>query len=324
MAGRLKSDALLLASPIHSSQSGLSPSSAELLHGECSFAFEKLDQAQAKRGSRQASVVLVSTNSSFPSVMPCSTVSGSFFTKDHEKREAKVAALNVKAAFEIFGGPDCAGMELWINGVRHIVTGAINDGYSSLRVYVPYPTETPLPPSLLIRLDQGGSEKAINELKKLGVTDANFTFSELFLKQSWIKDKARVAAAIFLALAAVSALRVCLSWIKLMARKVKRGLQRYYAAQFVYRELGLLIVLAFALLCSLALCAAIAALLADSASVLLADSSAFLASVPETSFQLLPEGLNDLDAKSNFAFLAFLIFAVWGSVPRAKGKQERA
>ncbi|MDR1638202.1 MAG: ABC transporter permease [Clostridiales bacterium] len=321
-AGKLKCGSLLLASPVHSSQSGLSPSSADLLYDECAFTFEKLEQAQAKRESRQTAVTLVSTNSSFPSVMPCSTVSGGFFTKDHEKREAKVATLNVKAAFEIFGSSDCANMELWINGVRHIVTGAINDGYSSLRVYVPYPTETALPASLLIRLDQGGSEKAENELKKLGVTDSSFTISKLFLKADWIQDKAQVAASIFLALAAVSALRVFLSWIKLMAGKVKRRLQQYYMAEFLYRQLGLLIILALVIISSLALCGIIAVLFAHSASTLLADSGAFLSSIPETSFQHLSEELNALDIRSNFAFLAFLIFAVWGMLTNRKREGE--
>ena len=83
-------------------------------------------------------VNLIGTNHSYPHVFNLTIIHGRFFGQDALTQAQRVAVLNERAAFEMFGNIYAAGSELNINNRPYRVAGVISDGdEENLNVYVP-------------------------------------------------------------------------------------------------------------------------------------------------------------------------------------------
>lgn len=100
--------------------------------------YETSNAANIKVMNKNHDVILKGTNYLYPYVMSNRILSGSFFSKDAQKENKKLAVLNKKSAFELFGNMDISDAELKIDEEIFTVIGVINDrNKDNMNVYIP-------------------------------------------------------------------------------------------------------------------------------------------------------------------------------------------
>ena len=173
-------DTLLLITPKAVSQRGVAFGDVEDINGEkfmISYICEQ--SAMAIAINSRTELTVRATNYTYPHVMRLVMKSGGFFTKSHQEQKSRIAVMNEKAAFDLFGGVDISGNELAINNEKFRVVGVVSDEADVSHVYIPITLrQQSSPNSFAVRLDDNVSEALVkNELKQIGVTDSGYDFS---------------------------------------------------------------------------------------------------------------------------------------------------
>lgn len=166
------------------------------------FTCENIYDKTVKALQSNHSVVLKGTNHSYPYVMNYNLTSGGFFTKEAAENKNKVAVINEKAAFAMFGTLDAAGNMIHIDLTPYAVIGVINDKDSdNTNVFIPAACfgETAGAIASNLSLDRSlTAEHVKNELKHIGVDELKYDFIDFGLLIKIITGKAFMSLAIIL------------------------------------------------------------------------------------------------------------------------------
>jgi len=142
--------------------------------------YETNNAGSVKVLNKSFDVILKGTNYLYPYVMSNRVAAGSFFSKDAQKENKKLAVLNKKSAFDIFGNLDIANAEIKIDGELFTVIGVIDDrDKKNLNVYIPvYYSEKPIDSfAALTSSGERTPEAALeNELKQFNINSNLYNF----------------------------------------------------------------------------------------------------------------------------------------------------
>jgi hypothetical protein len=142
-------------------------------------------------------VSFTGTNSHYPRLLGYSMAEGSFFSKQAWEGGRRHAALNGKAAFDLFGSVGAAGRMLKIRGETWIIAGVIHDGdEDKRRIYAPSSVRGGKAASLLAQTDpvKGIDASYIRDsLKSLGIYDSGFGFFGLGAEIRFLWERATAA-----------------------------------------------------------------------------------------------------------------------------------
>jgi len=180
------------AFPIQTAQDSSIPLTFENLHFESVFAINS-----------SQNVVLIGTNHNFPFVMNFNISHGRFFREDAVRYNHRVAVLNERAAFELFGTTEATGNEMTIRGAPYIVIGVINDGINDrVNVYVPATLLGNTTETIAANLNLSPAINDItilNEWRHMGITRSQYDFVNFYTLRVVIRDRVVLAFAVFAA-----------------------------------------------------------------------------------------------------------------------------
>ena len=145
--------------------------------------YETNNAGSIKALNNNYEVILKGTNYLYPYIMRNRIVAGSFFSKEAQKENKKLAVLNKKAAFDIFGNLDITNAEIKIDGEVFTVIGVIDDSNKKNRnVYIPvYYSEKSIDSfAALINSQEKTPEAALeNKLKQFNIDNNRYNFCNL-------------------------------------------------------------------------------------------------------------------------------------------------
>jgi hypothetical protein len=187
-------------------------------------------EGSVKHASATYSAVFIATNAEYLAITRGVMKSGGFFTKNAFKYKNRVAVLNEKAAFDIFGETNVAGSEFIYNNERFTAVGVMIDAADEARVYVPASLFPDVRPQTVICAAEYEKELVFNELKEIGVADA---FEFISLNDSIRAVRDRFGAALLAAAFCVSAAAAVIAARRFAARfkEFRAALQKYYLRQ---------------------------------------------------------------------------------------------
>ncbi|MDR3239047.1 MAG: ABC transporter permease [Clostridiales bacterium] len=232
---------LLLITPISETETGLSAKIVkEKLENKFPITYECGQSAMIEAINTSKAADVIATNFLYTSVMPCPTLSGGFFTQDHQDRAAKTAVLNEKAAFDLFGGVSVYGSEMKINGESYSVLGVIRDDYADLlRVYIPISRVDLNPSAFMVRLDNTkgiSQEYVMNEGKQAGLTDSRYDFIHLGTRAERVPAMCLFALIILTSVGLFLFLRFCFSRLRRLIQRIQTDSKQFYAHELFLRK----------------------------------------------------------------------------------------
>ena len=141
-----------------------------------SYAYTTTQSIQSVQATNE--VTIIGTNQYYPLIRSCQIVSGSFFTGEQHDYKNRVAVLNPKAAFDLFGSEWLTGNSLEINGQPYLVIGVIRDGDDENRnVFIPGPCFTERAETVLAKADTPTSVLEIQaQLNRIGINSTKYDF----------------------------------------------------------------------------------------------------------------------------------------------------
>lgn len=106
------------------------------------FTFMQRQNIEISNGIRGKSMEVVGTNDNFPYFLKGSMLGGTFFNKIYLEKKCKVAVINEKAAFELFGTTSGLGNRIYIGQQVYEVIGVIENSYlkNTAQIYLPETT----------------------------------------------------------------------------------------------------------------------------------------------------------------------------------------
>ena len=135
----------------------------------------------AKSVQSTYAVTVIGTNQYYPIIRSYQMVNGSFFTAEQHDYKNRVAVLNTKAAFDLFGSEGTTGRSLVLNGQPYLVLGVIRDGDEENRnIFVPGPCFTESAGTVLAKADNPAAMLEIRaQLNRIGINDIQYDFAYL-------------------------------------------------------------------------------------------------------------------------------------------------
>jgi len=196
--------------------------------GRVMLTYQTIYETWATASKAGGAIKLNAVNYTFPFVMGYAITDGSFFSQGAQDTGQAVAALNKKAAFNLFGSIYATGGKVTINGKAYTVAGVIDDNDDkTLNVYVPAAVlNEAAAQGVIVSLNGTSEEWAKNKLKAAYIDDARFHFINLGLVAQVVADKVYlsgiIAAMGFLIIAfkmSLRLLRVCLRNFKALRKE---------------------------------------------------------------------------------------------------------
>lgn len=230
----------LAALPKVAGKKSVSVTAAEEINEKMMLTYETIYEKSVKAIQVSKSVTLKATNYTYHFVMGYPVVSGGFFSKDAQDDGNKVAVLNEKAAFDLFGTLDAGGNHLYIDMKPYVVVGVISDGDSdTLNVFVPSSSigETTAE-CIVVSLTGVSPEQAKNELKAAGLDDIRFDFLNLGLIKSVVQNKIILSAVVALMGFSLIIIKKMLKILLLSWNEIKRICQSEYLRRVLIDKSG--------------------------------------------------------------------------------------
>jgi hypothetical protein len=234
---------IFLALPAETSRRGIDINRIEdFIEDEFLITYEIPDSDKVSLSNGEYPVTVIGTNPCYPRVLGLPVIEGSFFSSGDWKGKQRLAVLNEKAAFDIFGSSRIAGnrfkmcsetrfAETWL------VAGVIGDGDEDhCRLYVPSSIRDGEAIALMA-LTSGGIDDAHikNTLKTLGIMEGSYNFFYFETVEALLWERAAVILLLFSALFFLSLLRPLAGKFKASFAVLKGDLERRYPEQ-VLRE----------------------------------------------------------------------------------------
>ena len=307
-----RNDNLLLVKPLSEAESGLDTGIIkEKLESRFPITFECVQSGVIGVINSSKAVDIAAVNYLYTSVMPYPMLSGGFFSEDHQKRAAKVAVLNEKAAFDLFGGISVYGNEVKISGLNYTVVGVIrDDSAESLRVYIPISCTELRPNAFMIRLDASkgvSAEYVMNECKQAGISEARFDFIDLGTRAGRVEAMYLFAVMILAGVGLAFILRFIIMRLAGLIGRIRTESRQYYAISLVMRKPQYFIgILLFAALAA-CVCAGLIWLLVQTVNgFLLYGADSLFTVFTSTAFHERVSFLSDAGIYADALFIIFL------------------
>lgn len=103
-------------------------------------AFEQPVEAVVSNGFRSEEIPVSAVNENFGYYANMQVLWGTFFNEIQESRKYRLAVVNERAAFQLFGSEDCVGQEISLNQITYKVAGTVREQgeEAEAKIYIPY------------------------------------------------------------------------------------------------------------------------------------------------------------------------------------------
>lgn len=184
-------------------------------------------------------VNLRGTNYSYPFVLNYNLIKGGFFTKSAQEQKHKVVVLNEIAAFELFGGNDCIGNELTMDGYIYTVVGVLDDEDEDHKnIYVPITFMKELPNEFISRLSEDVSEEYVKtEYKNIGITTDYYQFINIGLRSKMIQERAVISCILILIVILIWIMKFTAQNLQVQYSTLGELLKQHYLRNIVISEI---------------------------------------------------------------------------------------
>ena len=122
--------------------------------------------------------VIIGTNQYFPLIRPYPVISGRFFSQAQHDYQNRVALLNEKAAFDLFGSSQASGSNCFLGGQPYVVIGVIQDADDKNRnIYIPGTCISEQAGMIMAKADNTAALMEIKaQLNRIGINETRYDF----------------------------------------------------------------------------------------------------------------------------------------------------
>jgi len=199
--------------------------------------YEILYSEKIGRAYSQFPVTLAGTTSSYPQIMKCIMIEGSFFTNAAWTGKLRQAVLNEKAAFTLFGSNSVTGNRFKTRNDTWLVTGVIRDNYDDSRIYIPSSVWGGEAGAFAMTISGNFDETYVkNSLKNIKITEGDFGFINFNAYFTRLQERIIVTILIFAFFILLTVFEYMLTKLKNALKTIKSELAAFYPAEILKKE----------------------------------------------------------------------------------------